>query len=238
MSSPEPAVIRVLEVCSGTGSISKFCARYPGRFEVTSVDIASVNGFKPTIKTDLLTWDFVKAVPVGYYHLVWASPPCTMFSAARTKASTPRDLNGADHMVQRCLNIIAHCRPLYWFLENPATGMLPCRTVVSGLKGHEVHYCQYDCPFKKPTMIWTNVPGWKPKLCPLVGCKQMIEGTQRHHATMSSQNKYLVEGQSNLKNKWEIGKIPPLMLHELWNCVAHAEGWQPFARPRKSKAHP
>ena len=71
----------------------------------------------------------------------------------------PRDLEGADKLVQRALDIIAHFKPKYWWLENPATGLLHTRPCVQHLpKPYEAHYCMYGAPYRKPTHIWSNCP--------------------------------------------------------------------------------
>src|SRR3990167_2570730 len=72
--------------------------------------------------------------PENVYGII-ANPPCTMFSIARTKAKTPRDLREGMRLVEECLRIIWECQykiigtqrksPLkFWALENPGTGML------------------------------------------------------------------------------------------------------------------
>ena len=47
--------------------------------------------------------------PQGVYGII-ANPPCTMFSIARTKAKTPRDLRQGMVAVQHCLRIIWECQ--------------------------------------------------------------------------------------------------------------------------------
>ena len=113
---------------------------------------------------DILTWkymDFSLEPP----DVVWCSPPCTMYSIARSRAKTPRDLEGADALVQKCLDIIAFWRPKYWFIENPQTGLLKSRPVVQGVPYVDLDYCRYGAPYRKRTRIWTNT-AWTPKpLC-------------------------------------------------------------------------
>ncbi len=67
---------------------------------------------------------------------IFANPPCTMFSIARTVAKTPRDFDEGLRLVKECLRIIWEVQvrdwqhpgftpPLkFWAIENPYTGML------------------------------------------------------------------------------------------------------------------
>ena len=68
---------------------------------VTSVDIRE--DFNPSILCDVMAFD-VKMLE-GPVDLLWATPPCTHYSSARTTAKTPRDLIGSDALVQKVLAI-------------------------------------------------------------------------------------------------------------------------------------
>ena len=135
--------MRLLELFSGTNSVGK---EFPG--EVVSLDIVG----RPTHKTDILEWDYTngeKYLP-GHFDMIWASPPCTQYSSARVKANTPRDLVGADSLVNQVLVIIDYFQPGYWFIENPWGGMLRRRSVVSMLPApKKVSYCKYGAPYQK-----------------------------------------------------------------------------------------
>ena len=145
----------LLELFSGTGSVGRsFRAR---GWEVFSVDIDATA--KPTLVSDILDlqWD---ALPPDV-DCIWASPPCTHYSSARTKAKTPRDLEGSDAIVQKVLDIIKWYG-VPWFMENPESGLLKGREVVAGLPFQVVDYCKYGKPYRKRTAIWTNTY-WKPQ---------------------------------------------------------------------------
>lgn len=47
--------------------------------------------------------------PPNVYGII-ANPPCTMFSIARTKAKTPRNLREGMRLVKECLRIIWECQ--------------------------------------------------------------------------------------------------------------------------------
>ena len=104
--------MRLLESFSGTGSVGDVF-REKG-WEVVSVDCAAA--CDPTLVADVLTLDFRA---LGGFDFVWGSPPCTQYSIARSKANTPRKLEGADALVRRALEIIETLRPRAWCLENP-----------------------------------------------------------------------------------------------------------------------
>ena len=88
----------LLELFSGTGSVGKVFEA--GGWAVTSVDI--LPRFGPTLLKSVLdlAWSDIQ-MPVDF---MWASPPCTHYSRARTTAKTPRGLEGSDRMVQKCLD--------------------------------------------------------------------------------------------------------------------------------------
>jgi site-specific DNA-cytosine methylase len=74
-----------LEIFSGTGSIGR--AFGAGGWEVVSLDIACKA--HATICADIKIWDN-KAYEVGYFDVIWASPACTHYIIARTKACANR----------------------------------------------------------------------------------------------------------------------------------------------------
>jgi len=113
---------------------------------------------------DLLTWEYTD-FSLEQPDVIWCSPPCTQYSIARTRAKTPRDLVGADALVQRCLDIIAYWQPKYWFIENPQTGLLKTRDVVQGVPFVDLDYCMYGAPYRKRTRIWTNTRYTPRPLC-------------------------------------------------------------------------
>ena len=138
--------MRLLELFSGSGSIGK-----EFRGDVVSVDIEG----DPTHKVDILEWGY-KEYPPTYFDMIWASPPCVQYSIARTKAFKPRDLVGAAKLVHCALNIIEYFQPRFWFVENPWTGMLRKRDVISLLSTPTSFLLQVRFPLPENTAIWTN----------------------------------------------------------------------------------
>ena len=92
---------KLLELFKGTGSVADAFERIG--WEVTSVDMFAK--FKPTHVCNILDFDF-KQDPTDYFDFVWASPPCTEFSIAKTLGT--RDLPGATKVVEKTLEIIRY----------------------------------------------------------------------------------------------------------------------------------
>ena len=197
----------LLELFSGTGSVGRsFRAR---GWEVFSVDIDAAA--KPTLVANVLDlqWD---ALPVRV-DCVWASPPCTHYSRARTKAKTPRDLEGSDAIVQKVLEIVGRYG-VPWFMENPESGLLKGRAVVAGLPFRVVDYCKYGKPYRKRTAIWTNTD-WEPRQ-PL--CK--------HDCLASSGSKHTARAQQAPSSatdvrysRDELYSIPPALCDEIADYI-------------------
>jgi hypothetical protein len=151
--------MRLLELFSGTGSVGRGFAAHG--WEALSLDLDP--RAPATIHVDILDWDYTEFFP-GHFDCIWASPPCTEYSIARTTAKTPRNLDLADSLVKRTLELIAYFRPSCWWMENPYTGLMRKREVVAGLPFAKVDYCAYGSLYKKRTALWGNVP-FEGRLC-------------------------------------------------------------------------
>lgn len=97
----------ILDLCGGTGAWSK-------PYRDAGYDVRLIT---------LPHYDILKYNPPKNVYGILAAPPCTMFSRARTNASTPRDFVGALKIVRACYDIIWKCRASghlkFWALENP-----------------------------------------------------------------------------------------------------------------------
>lgn len=162
---------RLLELFSGTGSVGNV-ARDLG-FEVVSLD----RDMEADFKTDIMDWD-PRIYHSGYFDVIWASPPCTEYSRAKTVGI--RDIEGANEVVQRTLDIIEYFEPKYWMIENPQTGLLKDQLCMYGLPFKDIDYCRYGMPYRKRTRIWNNAFAWQPRPLCNKNCDSMNETGTRH----------------------------------------------------------
>ena len=150
-------VFKLLELFSGTGSIGKVAINY--NFEITSLD----KDMEATIKTDIMNWDY-KTYPTKHFDVIWASPPCTEFSIAKTTGI--RKIDEANNIVKRILEIISYFNLTYYMIENPQTGLLKNQTFMLDIPFNDLDYCKYGMKYRKRTRIWNNLNTWIPKpLC-------------------------------------------------------------------------
>jgi hypothetical protein len=141
---------RLLELCSGTGSVGRaFAAR---GWDVVSVDCD--RRAHASICCDLLELTAEQCRSYGPVDFLWASPPCTFYSIART-TGPPADLEAADRLVQKCLDLATELG-VPFMMENPHSGKLKSRPVVQGIPMRVVDYCVYGAPYRKRTALWTN----------------------------------------------------------------------------------
>ena len=154
--------MNILELFSGTGSVGKCCEELG--LHVVSVDMESK--FNPTHLCNIMDFDY-KQYSQDYFGIIWASPPCTDYSALnRALPNKICNLHEADKLVAKSLEIIDYFKPYWWFMENPQTGTLKNREVVKDIPYYDVDYCMYcDWGYKKRTRIWTNKEVWENKLC-------------------------------------------------------------------------
>jgi hypothetical protein len=195
--------MRLLELFSGTGSVGKVFGA--DGWEIISLDIDPKAS--ATITADIRTWDYT-VYPPGHFDVVWASPVCTHYSRARTRARTPRDFDWADSLVLRALEIIEYFKPKFWYLENPQTGLLKTRPFMLNLPYTDVDYCRYgDWGYRKRTRIWTN-SGFVGRTCLGYGaCASMVG---RRHLANAQRGGRIIDGVSDRKtlNQQDLYRIP------------------------------
>jgi len=165
--------MRVLELFSGTHSVGKICKEKD--WEVISLDLKGAD-----INMNILEWNY-NQFPVGYFDIIWASPPCDTFSVLRktwigrklkahnglvcTKELLQKDIDEIGlPILRKTEEIIKYFSPKYYFIENPQTGLM--KNYMNHHNHYDVDYCMYsDFGYQKRTRIWTNLQDFKPKLC-------------------------------------------------------------------------
>jgi len=151
---------RMLDLFSGLCGASSAMLEDPN-WEVITVDI--VKKFNPTICKDILQLD-VDELPYLEYDLVWASPPCIVFSPANYFRCFEKQGNvflpkvdeavSSIALVFKTLRLINELKPKWWYMENPR-GIL--HKFIGDASGW-VSYCQYGDTAMKPTNLWGNHP--------------------------------------------------------------------------------
>ena len=174
-----PTQLRILELCCGSKSFANYLrVKFPHAIIVT-LDI--IDSAHPTHVADVTKWNYRDYYPIGWFTIVWASPPCTEYSPAKTTGI--RNLPAADKVVKACLDIIALALGEkkngtlngVYFIENPFT-MLRNRRFMQFLQDsmHVCSFCKYGTDFRKNTCIWSNVPDLELERCtkttPCSGC--------------------------------------------------------------------
>ena len=165
--------MKLLELFSGTGSVGKYARIL--NIEVTSLD----RDLPADIQKDIMDWDYKAAFEPKHFDVIWASPPCTVYSVAKTIGV--RDIEGSNQVVQRTLDIISYLQPKFWVLENPQTGKLKEQVMMQNLPFDDVDYCKYGMPYRKRTRLWNNIDEWTPRPLCNRDCPSMNETRTRHN---------------------------------------------------------
>lgn len=162
----------ILDLCGGTGSWSKIYNE--NGYEVWNITLPKWDVKKITFYDEYIVFQDPNIkrhqllLEKDEIYGILATPPCTMFSFARTNAKKPRDLRGGMDIVIACLKIIWECQyriekdaqhkpPLkFWCLENP-NGMLKW---FLGKPVLEFNPNDFGDNYQKATCLWGyfNIP--------------------------------------------------------------------------------
>lgn len=237
--------IRVLELFSGTGSITKVC--YDRDYECVSVDLH----MEADINEDIMTWDYKEKYKPGDFDMITASPVCLYWSnlnysllgrpIARhngevfTRELWQQDIDEIGKpMVDKVREIIDYFNPKYYIIENPNGSLM--KEYITDLPYYVVDYCQYGFKYRKRTRFWTNIEGFEPKTCVVSECPAVLRFTTpdgKYHQSHQKINgnwtrsKMLLDNFPNLKSsdvctkdKYERYRIPYKLIRNFFDaCV-------------------
>ena len=99
----------LLELFSGTGSVGRVAKKIG--YTVISLDLKNAD-----ICSDILEWDYTE-YPTGMFHFIWASPPCTEYSRAKTTGV--RKIEEANKIVKKTIEMVGHWKSSNWVIKEP-----------------------------------------------------------------------------------------------------------------------
>ena len=131
------------------------------------------------INCDILNWDY-KKYEVKHFDFIWASPPCTEYSIAKTQGV--RKLDEANKIVLKTIEIIKYLQPRWWVIEHPQTGLLKKQSFVDEFDFVDVDYCKYGLQYRKRARLWTNLVDFKPRDLCKKDCGNIVDGKHKETA--------------------------------------------------------
>ena len=198
----------LLELFSGTRSVGKIAENLG--FDVVSLDIKNAD-----IECDIMDWDYTIYSP-KYFDFIWASPPCTEYSKAKTTGT--RNLSLANQIVEKTLEIIEYLDPVHFVIENPQTGLLKNQYFMYGIPYKDIDYCKYGMPYRKRTRLWNNVFNWIPKELCKKDCGNITDN--KHNATAQrGPSKHLI---NNMFNQSDLYVVPEQLIRDILVRVTSA----------------
>ena len=166
------------------------------------------------IRMDILDWHYA-SLPPNSFDVIWASPPCTEYSRAKTVGV--RKLDEANAIVKRTLEIIRYFNPTYWMMENPQTGLLKHQSVVADLPYNDLDYCKYGMPYRKRTRLWNNIEAWTPRPLCKKDCGHM-NGNVHEQSAQQSPQMHLASVRRRYLTR-ELYKVPEPLIEELFGLL-------------------
>ena len=194
--------MKLLELFSGTGSVGRVAREFG--FSVISLDLKNAH-----INEDILQWNYKqydKDVDI-----IWASPPCTEYSRAKTTGI--RSIDYANSMVRKTIEIINYFQPRVFFIENPQTGLLKEQDFMKDFDYYDVDFCKYGFEYMKRARLWTNLKSWKPRPLCKKYCNSMIGN--RHKETAQRLPCRGRWNEQRKKTQDELYRIPEELIYEI-----------------------
>ncbi len=159
--------MKAIELFCGYGIISRSLKE--AGFEVWKTDIRKRKGVcEPDLKKNILQLS-ARDIPFKKVHILWASPPCDVWSYASgnfhwDSKGNPKTKKCLEHIeiLKKTLELIEELRPDIFFIENPRGRLRHFPLFVEWLKKHHavektITMSSYGFPTTKPTNIFTNL---------------------------------------------------------------------------------
>jgi hypothetical protein len=199
---------KLIELFCGTKSVSNVFKE--NGWDVFTIDIN--NKFNPSLCIDMLNFD-LSYLPEEWKHpdVIWASPPCTVFSIASLyrywDKGNPKSFKTyiGLALALKTIEIIREIKPKYFFIENPRA-MMRNQWFMRDILRKTVSYCQYGANVQKPTDIWNNCSSWIPK-------KMCHPGDSCHESARRGENKGT---QKSSRSSEDRGIIPKALAEEIY----------------------
>ena len=211
--------MKLLDLFSGGKSVTRVAESLG--YTVTTLDMNK--NYQPDIIADVLDFDYRGAFKPGDFDVVWASPPCDTFSAARRsnigrmffnelmtneRITLDRETIGVP-ILRRTQEIIEYLQPKKYFIENPYTYTGTMKDYITE-KPNVFDYCMFGFPYRKRTAIWSNVP-LHSVMCDRK-CGHLINGRHQQTAIGASRTQ---PGQGGGRNKKGRYAIPEALIVKL-----------------------